>query len=820
LEQLGSDLRYAVRLLLKSPAFTLVAVASLALGIGANTTIFSLLNALLLKPLPGREPARLATVYTSDFSGPLYSASSYPDYLDFRAQSRSFEGLAAFGVLPVVLTDRGESRRVVGQFVTANFFEVLGLGAAYGRALLPAEDDEAAPPAAVLSDAYWRSRFAADPSVVGREIALNGRPFTVVGVGPAGFSGMLRGLSADIFVPLAMRPSLGGGPLEGRGNRGLLLFGRLRPGASVADVRAELGVVARRLHASYRDHWTNRLDQPRVVSVLPEDASRVVPVMRGPVTAFLGVLLAAVGAVLLIACTNVASLLLARASARRRELAVRVALGASRAQLVRQLLAESVVLVGVAGALGVGLAALAQRLILAFQPPLPVTLALGLELDLRVLLFALLLSLATGVLFGLWPALAASLAHPVESLTARGGEPVSRRRVSVRDALVVAQVAGSLVLLIAASLFLRSLANARAIDAGFDPEGALIFSLDLGAQGYDSARGGRFFTALQERLEHVPGVEAVGLASLLPLSLGAERRGLHIEGYTPGPGEDLEVHSSFVGPGYFRAMRGRLTRGREYDVQDTPETPGVVIVNEAFVRRYWPGRDGLGERIVTWDERRQAERPFAVVGIARDGKYRSLGEDPKPFVFYPQSQLYRAELAVVVRAQGDPKALAASLRREVKALDATLPVYDVKTLTEHLGTALFPARAAATLVGLSGSLALLLAAIGLYGVLSYAVSLRTREIGVRVALGAQRRDVASLVVGRGLRLVCLGTALGLALAFVLTRFLSFLLYGVSALDPLTFAGVPALLLGVALVAAWEPARRALRIDPALSLREE
>ncbi|MFI4946708.1 MAG: ABC transporter permease, partial [Burkholderiales bacterium] len=509
MEKLVSDLRLATRLLARSPGFTAIAVVSLALGIGANTTIFNLLNALLLQPLPGREPGRLATVYTSDFSGPLYSASSYPDYLDFRAQSRSFEGLAAFGVLPVVLTDRGESRRALGQLVSGNFFEVLGLGAAYGRALLPAEDDPGAPPAAVLSDAYWRSHFAADPSVVGREIALNGRSFSVVGVGPAGFSGMLRGLSADIFVPLAARPGLGGGSLEGRGNRGLMLFGRLRPGASVADAGAELGVVARRLHASYRDNWTNRLEQPRTVSVLPEDASRVLPAIRGPISAFLGVLIAAVGGVLLVACTNVASLLLARASARRREIAVRVALGASRGQLVRQMLAESFVLAGVACVLGVALAVVCQRLILAVQPPLPVTLALGLGMDVRVLLFALLLSLATAVLFGLWPALRASRVQPVESLKARGGEPVARRRFSARDALVVAQVAGSLVLLVAAGLFLRSLAKARAIDAGFDPEGALVFSLDLGAQGYDAARGGRFYTALQERLEHVPGVEAV-----------------------------------------------------------------------------------------------------------------------------------------------------------------------------------------------------------------------------------------------------------------------------------------------------------------------
>ena len=818
MEQLWSDVRLAARVLAKSPGFTCVAVLSLSLGIGANTTIFSLLNALLLRPLPGRDPGRLATVYTSDYSGPLYSASSYPDYLDFRTQGRSFDGLAAYGIQPLVLSQGGESQRILAQLVSGNFFDVIGLKAAYGRPVLPAEETPGQHPVVVVSHALWQSRFGADPGAVGRQVALNGRPYTVVGIAPAGFSGMLRGISMDVFVPLAMRPALTGESLDERGNRGLMLIGRLRPGVGIEDARADLALVARRLHSSYPDVWANRLAEPRSVSVLPEDASRVLPQVRGPLSGFLGVLFAAVGLVLLLACSNVANLLLARASARRREIAVRVALGARRGQLVRQLLAESLLLSCGAGALGVAFAALSLQLILAFQPPLPVSLALGLELDRRVLLFALLLSLATGLVFGLWPALRASSASPIESLAGRGPEPPGRRRVATRDALVVAQVAGSLVLLVGAGLFLRSLANAKALDPGFDPNGVLVLSIDLRPSGYDEARGARFYAELPERLERVPGVLSASVASALPLALGGERRGLRVVDYAPGPGEDMEVHSSFVGPGYFETMRTALARGRSFEASDGPGAPGVVIVNEAFVRRYWPGRDGLGERLVVGDH--GGDVALEVVGVARDGKYTSLGEDPTPFVFYPHRQLHRAEMSVVVRAQGDPTALVPAVRREVAALDAALPVFDVKTLEAHLGTALFPARAAAVLLGLTGALALLLAGIGLYGVLSYAVALRTREIGVRVALGAGRGDVVALVVGRGLRLAGTGVAIGLAIAALVTRFLSFLLYGTSPLDPLTFAAICALLLSVAVLAAWDPARRALRIQPAACLREE
>ena len=818
MEQLWSDLKHAARLLARSPGFTAVAIVSLALGVGANTTIFSLLNAFLLQPLPGREPARLATVYTSDYSRPLDGASSYPDYLDFRTGSRAFEGLAAYGMKPLLFTESGESQRILAQLVSGNLFEVLGLRAAYGRTILPAEETVGQHPVVVLSDSFWRSRFAADPAVVGRSVALNGKPYTVVGVGPAGFTGLIRGIGVDLFVPLAMDPSLTGDALDSRGSRGLLLVGRLRQGARVEEARAELAVVARRIHASEPDQWTNRLGEPRTVNVLPEDASRVLPVARGPIAAFLGVLFVAVGLVLLIACTNLASLLLARANVRRREIAVRLALGAGRARLVRQLLTESLLLSLVAGALGVALAALALQLILAFQPPLPFSLALGLELDRRVLLFTLLLSVATGVSFGLLPALRASAASPIESLKTRGAEAKRRRWIGLRDALVVAQVAGSLVLLVGAGLFLKSLSRAQAIDPGFDPERALVFSLDLAAQGYDDARGSVFYTTLQERLAATAGVRAVSFSTSLPLTLGGERRSFRAVGYEPGPGEDMEVASSFVGADYFETMRTALARGRGFTRQDAPGTRPVVVVNEAFVRRFWPGRDGVGERLVLpW---RDGEVEMEVIGVARDGKYSSLGEEPTPYIFYPQRQLYRSQMAVVVRTQGDPAALLPELKRQVAALDATLPVYEVKTLVAHVGTALFPARAAATLLGLTGALALLLTAIGLYGVLAYLVTLRTREIGVRMALGARREDVVRLVAGRGLRLAGAGLAIGLVLSALVTRFASFLLYGTSPLDPATFSAVVVLLLGIALAAAWMPARRAAGVEPVVALRED
>lgn len=816
-----NDLRLALRVLVKNPGFSAVAILSLALGIGANTTIFSLLNGLLLTPTPGKDPSRLVSVYTSDSSGPLYSASSYPDYLDFKSGVDALEDLAAHTLQPVLLTVKGESQRAVVDLMTGNTFEMLGLRAAYGRTLLRSEETPGSYPVVVLSHAFWRSRFGADPSTVGQTIAVNGHPHTIVGVGPEGFSGLFRGVSADMFLPLAMHDVLTGDTVDNRGNRGLLLLGRLREGATVESTRAALGVVAKRLHESYRANWTNKKGEPRVVSVLPESESRVLPMMAGSISAFLGVLLSIVGFVLLLACSNVANLLLARANARKREIAVRVALGASRLQLIRQLLAESVLLSVVAGVLGLAIAFVAMRVIGGIQPPLPVSLALGMELDPRVLLFTLLLSVGTGIVFGLLPALGASRVGPMEALRSATSQADRARWFGARHLLVVGQVAGSVLLLVCTGLFLRSLGNAEAIDPGFVARGVSAFSVDLASRGYDEARGPAFFEQMRDRLLTVPGVVDVGMASRVPLSLDGGRRSLGIEGYTAQPGEDLEVHFSEVSPGYFETMKTPLTSGRAFARTDATG-PGVVVVNEAFVRRYWPGKQGIGQRVVTHREfgGKVVATPMEVVGIAKDGKYNSLGEEPTPFIYYPQSHFYNPQLSVLLRTDGPAPRVTAEVRRAMASLDSSLPLFDFKTLEQHLGLALFPVRAVAWLLGLMGSLALFLAVLGLHGVLSYSVSRRTREIGIRMALGARREAVLQMIVGFGARLSVTGVALGVIAALGATRFLTFLLYGISPLDPLTFVLVPGLLLAVSLGAAAFPARRAASIEPVEALREE
>jgi len=819
--RIWSDFRLAARLLARSPGFTAVAVLSLALGIGANTTIFSLVNSLLLVPTPGRNPDRLVSIYTSDSSGPPFSASSYPDYRDFREQAGALQDLAAHTLRPLVITIDGESQRAVGAFVTGNAFEVLGLRAAYGRLLLPAEQTPGRHPVVALGYSFWKRRFGADPTVVGKVLALNGQPFTVVGIAPEGFNGFVRGLSSDLFVPLAMQETLGGERLEHRGNRGLLLVGRLREGATIEAVRSQLAAIAAAHYRDYRDTWSDVRGAPRTVSVLPERESRVLPQIGRPLTAFLALLTGVVLLVLTLACSNVASLLVARANARSREIAVRVAIGARRGDILRQWLAESLLISAGGGGLGVGLALIAMRVIGTVQPPLPVTLSLGLELDARVLAFTVALSIATGLLFGLLPAWRASRVDPLESIKASGREAGRHRPVALRDLLVVGQVAGSYVLLVAAGLLLKSLANAGAIDPGFQPRGVLAFSVDLASRGYDESRGRSLLARMTDRLSALAAVDAVGLTSRLPLSPGGGRRSPDVEGYTPAAGEDMEVHFAVVAPGYFELMRVPLARGRGLDATDAAG-PGVVVVNDAFVRRFWPGQSGIGRRVVVQvrSNGRPVATPMEVVGVTRDGKYNSLGEEPTPFIYYPATHLFEPETHVVLRTEGSPAALVAPVRRAIAELDPHLPVYDVKTLDEHVGISLFPVRAVTWLLGTMGALGAALASIGLGGVLAYRVSRRTREIGIRMALGASRRSVLTMVVGAGIRLAALGLGIGMIGAFGVTRFVTFLLYGVSPIDPVTFAGITILLVFVAAGAAVVPARRAAGVEPTEALRTE
>ena len=814
METLWKDLRYGARMLARSPGFTAAAILSLALGIGANATIFSLVNALIFRPLPVANPSELAALYTSDFSGPLYGTSSYPDYEAFRAETQAFSGLAAYTLTPVALGEADETERVIAELVTGNYFSVLGVRPALGRAFRPEEGEASGADAvAVVGDGLFRRRFASDPGIVGRTIVLNGRSFTIVGVAPKSFPGMIRGLRVDLWIPIVAREKIEprDRTLTARGNRGLLVIGRLRDGVTLEQAQAHVSVVAGELHRLYPSEWANVRNEPRVVTLLPEKSARILPQAFAPVSLFLALLMTVVALVLLIACANVAGMLLARATGRLKEMAIRLSLGAGRRRLARQLLTESLLLSLAAGAAGVLLAIWGTGLLMRFQPPLPVSIALDLGLDGRVLAFTLGVSLLTGVLFGLAPAMEISRPELVPALKDGG---TGERKRSWRSVFIVAQVALSLFLLIGSGLFIRSLQNALAVDLGFDPRNLALLSMDLSIAGYTETDAA-FYRQLLERVRSVPDVEIATLTAELPLGLGGSRRGISVEGYTPRPGEDLEVHSTMVGPDYFRTMRIPIARGREFDGRDGEGAPRVVMVNEAFVRRYWPGDVGLGKHLD-----RGVGGNLEVVGIAKDSKYASLGEEPRPFFYLPLLQNYEGGATLVARTRTEPEQLIPRLAQEIRALDKALPVFEAKTMTRHLSLALLPARLAGTLLGMFGLVALILAAVGIYGTVAYIVARRTREIGIRMALGADRRQVLRLVVGRGMRLALAGTAVGLVAAFGLTRFISSLLYGVSATDPITFGGITLLLSGVAFLASYLPARRAASVDPIAALRYE
>jgi len=814
------DVRYGARMLANSPGFTLIVVLTLALGIGANGTIFSLVNALLLRPLPVDKPDQLTAVYTSDFSSGDYGGSSYPDYVDFRDRNDVLEGLVAYQPRPFSLSVNNVTERAFGEVVSGNYFSVLGVKLALGRGFLPEEDRvPGTHPVVVISHQLWRGRYGGDPGVIGRSLTLNGHPFTIVGVAAENYSGLIRGIGETLWVPAMMTDQVSPGrrSLTSRGDRGWLLMGRLREGVTIGQARAAFRLIAEHLYRAWPREWANIRQESRAISLLPESEARVMPQFRLPLALFMALLMAVVGLVLLISCANVANLLLARAAGRRKEIAVRLSLGAGRGRLIRQLLTESLLLAAAGGAAGLLLAVWGADLLMAFKPPVEFPIAIDVSLDWRVFGFTLGASLVTGLLFGLAPALTASRPDLVAALKDGAG---GAGRGRLRGALVVAQVALSLLLLICSGLCLRSLRNAGAIDPGFDADDLLALSMDLGLQGYDEAAGRNFSRQLLERVRALPGVESASLAEYLPLGMGGSRRGITIEGYTPRPGESTEVGSSAVAPGYVETLRIPLLRGRAFGAEDRPGAPGVVMVNEAFARRYWPGQDPIGKRIEMGINNSNGAPRLTVVGVVKDGKYVTLGEEVTPFFYLNLAQRYEAAPTLVVRTRGNPFDDLAAVRREVGALDRHLPLYDVKTVRQHLGLALLPARLAGSALGVFGLMALVLAAAGIYGVMSCAVAQRTREIGIRMALGARVVDVLKLIVRQGMRLVVIGLVIGLLAAMALTRVMASLLYGVSATDPLTFTLIAALLTVVALLACWVPARRAAKVDPLVALRRE
>jgi len=820
---LWQDMRYGMRMLLKNWGVTLIAVLSLALGIGANTSVFSIVNGLLFRPIGGVVATeQLVALYTSDYSGPLYGTTSYADYVEFRDRTDVFDGLLAHTLRPMSLSEGGEAERMMSAIVTGNYFDVLGVRAVTGRTFTREEDEAPdAAPVVVISHGLWQRRFGSDQSVVGKIVALSGQPFTIVGITPPEFTGTILGIAPDLFVPVNMAARASGAArgLEERGNRSLFVMGRLKPGIGIEGAQANLDVLASNLREAYAEQWTNVRGEGRRVTLLSESESRVPPQISTPVFGAVGLLTGVVALVLLIACANVANLLLARASARRKEIGIRIALGASRRRIVRQLLTESVLLACLGGAAGLLVSLWAVDLLVSYTPPTPVPLALDFSPDWRVLAFALGVSIITGVIFGLAPALQATQSNVLPALKdeslAAGRAP---RRFGLRNLLVVAQVALSLVLLIGAGLFLRSLQNAQSIDPGFRTDNVLMMTPEIEIQGYDENKARTFYRQLLERVESLPGVRSATFAEVVPLGFQSQRQGIHVEGYERRTGEEMEVDVNTVAPRYFETLGIDLVLGRDFTPEDREGAPPVVIINESFARRFYRGdQNPLGKRIsVTGREGPLME----IVGVARDGKYNTLGEAPLPYFYLPHDQHLSTEMTLLAHTAADPRTLLGAVRGEIRALDKNLPVSNVQTLNEHIGGALLVPRGAAALLGIFGMLALLLASVGLFGVMSYSVVRRTREIGIRIALGAQTSDVLKLVMIESLGLVLSGVVLGLVAAFAVTRVLGSLLYGVSPIDPVTFAGVVTLLVAVALVASFLPARRAAKVDPMVALRYE
>jgi predicted permease len=804
------DVRYALRGLRKRPGFTAAAVTTLALGIGVPTGIFTVADRALVRELPVEQPDRLVHIVTDRGAGRINYNFSYPRYLAHRELTNVFSGALAHSPLPLAWRGGAGTQRLSGAGVTAAYFDVLGVRLPLGRGFVP-EDEATAAPVTVLSHASWTRRFGASATVLGETVVLNGRTFTVVGVAPEGFHGIAVGRPTDLWIPVTSAAELTGAAamLEDGQASWLSVFARLAPGVERAQAAAAVAVLTRQLQAAGRMPETERsllLDGGRGLTSLVRDVSAPLRLLSG-----------VVALVLLIACANVANLLLARATARRRELAVRASLGAGRGRLLRQLMTENVVLGLLGGAAGLVAALWVSELLLAFRPPTGVALRIEGGLDGRMLAIAGTATLLTTLLFGLAPAGWGVRHELLGSLKASGG--AGGGRFGLRGALVVGQIALSLMLVVGAGLLARSLANLQAVDVGFEPRGVLLARLDLESAGYESDRGRVFYRDLLARLEATPGVKAASLArTVAPHPWGSNVAGVALEGYEAAPDEEVRFDLNFVGPRYFETLGVALRAGRSFTERDRADAAQVAIINETMARRYWPAGDAVGRRIYFGED--STAPAVEVVGIAADGKYRDLREAPQANAYLPLLQTYMPDAAVLLRVSGSPERFVPLLRAAVREIDPELPLFDVRTLEEHVALARSQERMAASLVGLFGALALVLAVVGVYGVMSFFVGQRRQEIGIRLALGARWRDVIAMVLGRGSRPVLLGVVLGLVGALALGRAARGLLFEVSPQDPLTYLSAAFVLVAAALAAAYLPARRAARVDPMEALRYE
>jgi predicted permease len=808
------DVRYSLRRIAKAPGFAAIAILTLALGIGANTTIFSWINSTLLNPVPGlSSPSEMVALSLGrGLENPF--PFTYPDVEAMRDGQQSFVGITAANMTPMSLTGKGKPERVWGMLASANYFDVLGVRPILGRGFLPAEDQKpGGAPVAVISYRMWQTHFGANPDVLGQTIEINQHPYTIVGVTPPVFQGSQTGMRSEIWVPIMMDTQLlpQGSLLHDHHYFWLFVMGRLKPGVQPEQAQEEMTVLLKREVKNYPEEHRGH------------DSVTVYQLWRSPfganqfLSTLLPMLMSIAGLVLLLACANVANLMLVRSVARRREIAIRMSLGASRWRLVRQLLVESLILALAGGVVALLITSWTAGTFMKFIPTTDFPISLGIRVDRAVLLATFVISVLTGAIFGILPAFRASSEAPVGVLKEdTGSASGGLRRARLASGLVVAQISLSLLLLVCAGLFIRSFLSAQQINTGFNSHNVLMASYDLFTAGYSNEKGAEIDRQLVERLEALPGTQSVALSDRVPLGFGGGSTSVKPEGYVPQANESMETQVAIITPNYFRTLQIPMVKGRDFTLQDTMSSQRVVIVSETFVNRYWPNQEALGKQLNS----DLTHEWFTVVGVARDSKVNGLNEKPTPFVYLPQYQVYKSTMIVIARTTGDPLAFSKTVEKTIHELNPDLVVFDVTTLELREQFASFGQRVAGTFVGAFGLVALVLAAVGIYGVTAYTTRQRTHEIGIRMALGASKQDILRLVLARGLWLTLAGVALGLAAAFALTRYLGSLLLGVTSTDALTFSSVAILLCAVALFACFIPARRAMRVDPMVALRYE
>ena len=817
------DLRHALRLLVKSPGFTLVAVLTLALGTGVNTTVFSLINGILLRPMPVAHPEQIVVLAARQEGSPGFQSFSYPDYQDIRSQTDAFSDILAYRVSLVGLSVDGKGEHCVVSRVTGNYFRTLGIQPALGRFILPSEGQTpGADPIFVLGYAYWQKRFGGDKSVIGRQVDIDGHPVTIVGVAPKGFAGMYSFLNMDGYLPLsAVAGSRGSTPVEEtwthREERSLELRGRLKPGVKLTQAEASLQVVALRLAEQHRE-----TDKGMRLNLFPERLARPAPDPDETVPKISLAFTALAMLVLLVACFNIANILLVRATARQREMAIRSAIGAGWGRLLRQGITESLLLALAGGMGGLLFGWWASRFLSTLPLGTDLPIEFNFQPDVRVYLFTAILVVVTAVLVGVIPAFHLTKTDLNHVLREGGrGSSEGRQRHFLRSSLVMAQLAGSLLLLVVAGLFVRSLAKAEKLYLGFDPDHILNVALDIQEIGYQEPRGREFFRAAEERIRALPGVESVAQAFSVPMGLISSQDGIIPDDQPLEPGQvPPTVFDNYVTPGYFETLRIPIKRGRTFNDSDNESAPKVAVINETMAKKFWPNRDAVGRRFKSKDNE-QKWADIEVIGIVQDSKYKGIVEDPMPFLYRPLAQDYVPLRNIQVRTSVAPESLALQIAATIHELAPGLAV-TVKTMEQDLqginGYLFY--RLGAQLSGAMGLLGLTLAVVGVYSVVSYAAAQRTHEIGIRMALGAESRDVLKIVLTRSLMMIVAGVALGTILSFVGARALGSFLVGVSPSDPVTFGVVMLLLLSVALLACLIPAYRATRVDPLVALRYE